>query len=1080
MWRRILGSFSPIVWHDVGPQADWDRNWPELVAIVASVVLVGRSAPVAVQVGLLVAGFGMWWLGIVLGWARLSRIWMGLLGVWVIGSFGAGPSTVWLPWAVAWTWAAMRWRRPLYAAAASLALALVLLGENTGLTMATFLVSVLFLGLASFRWQRARPYVVLRSQRAILVATIVLFGIGLASVKLITSSWWWQVEISALIKGLATWGMILALAPIGYEMDRLLRWAVAHRWLARIYVPAVAGWAAAWLLLAVSWLLVILLLFELSRQLQAVTMVAAVRFSDLFLDRQLILFLLQRSALTWLGLGLSGTALTGVVSLAIEDRQRRRNELQARVVYENGGLRPIALLDLPDGTPVYLVFEEPVQGVASTLSEAVNVEQLVAGSPASATTQQIPVQSAVATQEASQPSEPTSISSQLTSSAPPMNPWQLPSWQGAFFLFFAVTVSVILFLRLYQLDSLQREIYGDIMIVRNYVTNVLGGRWPIRFDLSAGPLYHYLIAPIVVVVGTEYLGIKVASVVVSLLALSATYLFSRELVNDFFALLTMYIAGVSSWLLIFSRLGNSQILLPVLTATSLWLVIRVLKYGRRVDLVAAAVVSTLGLYVYPQSFILPGVIFLTLLLMRWAGFSLKAREMGLFILIVLLCAMPFLLIVRADPANFTAGYIGSKIKAEGSFWALLGNNIVKALMAFHARGDEGFRSNPVGLPHLDWISGVLFLVGIVYWLVSRDRRRWLILLVVPFLLLQVPSVMALNQPREVPSASRTLGIVPIVYLLVATGVWWLIQELRRRFQGVIVPALAAVLLLGGILLLNVDRYFKRYINGLPYQDTPIGRLIADYANALPQDTHVYMVGCCWVYSIPDRFVDKEVARPRNFHYVEPNQLSCVQLQHMELPAVLIWSFRDTLPAPQLESCRHWLPAQLFTHKERPIFYAAPLRPDLPPLAEDTDEAAQLREHLEATSVDIDGQQVDLVYSRLDMGAPANMFDGDIATLARGLEDNPFILDFVFSQPRSVRGLIADFANMDFVVTAKLYPEIRTTPQVYSREYRGLPGNPHIEMDFEDAPDAVRRLRLEILQLNPPLDVHIHVREVKFR
>ena len=88
--------------------------------------------------------------------------------------------------------------------------------------------------------------------------------------------------------------------------------------------------------------------------------------------------------------------------------------------------------------------------------------------------------------------------------------------------------------------------------------------------------------------------------------------------------------------------------------------------------------------------------------------------------------------------------------------------------------------------------------------------------------------------------------------------------------------------LGGILFLNVQRYFKAYISGLPYQDTPIGRLIADYADALPADTQVYMVGCCWEHSIPDRFVDKEVARPQNWHYIDARDLSCLQLQY---PAV---------------------------------------------------------------------------------------------------------------------------------------------------------------------------------------------------
>ena len=609
---------------------------------------------------------------------------------------------------------------------------------------------------------------------------------------------------------------------------------------------------------------------------------------------------------------------------------------------------------------------------------------------------------------------------------------------------------------------------------------VLAGRWPVRFDLSAGPLYHYLIAPIIAVVGLDYAGLKLASVLVSLGVLAATYAFSRRLVNDYFALLTTFIAGVSSWLLIFSRLGNSQILLPLLTAAALWLVIRVVQLNRQSDLIACAIVSALGLYVYPQSFVLPGAIFLTLLLLRLTGLPVTGKKLGIFALIVLVCAIPFVFIVGIDPANFSEGYIGSKMKTEGDFLPLLGQSAVRALLAFNVRGDESFRSNPSGLAQLDRISGILFLVGMAFWFATKERRRWVPIWLVPLLVLLVPSMLALNQPREVPSASRTLGVAPIVYMLVASGLWWLILTMRRRgWQWTAVTIVAAVVL-GSMLFLNTQRYFKLYIGGLPYEDTPIGRLIADYADALPPDTQVYMVGCCWEHSIPDRFVDKEVARPQNWHYVDARDLSCLQLQFLQSPAVLIWSFYDALPAPQLEACAHWLPAQFFTYQDRPTFRAAPLRPDLPPPSAGSGQIAESVTGLDAAPVDLDGQTVDLVYSKLDMGRPEDIFDGDVSTLARGLEANPFVLEFHFPEPRSVRGLSAAFASMDFVVTAKLFADEHAEPKVYTQEFRGLPPDPQIEMAFDDAPSTVRKLRLDVLQLQPPTDVHIHVRELKFK
>lgn len=1068
MLRRISGLFCPLVWPGTGPKADWDRNWPELIAVAVGMWLIGRDAPEAVLLGLWIASLGVWWLGVVLGWGRPSRIWMGLIGGWIISRVSAGASSAWLPWAVAWTAATMRWRRPLHAAAAAVTLAFAILGENSGLSIATLPTLLLIVGAVGLRRQDGRPYLALQSTECALTGVIALLGVGLAAIQLIPLLFAWRTPIGSVLRGLIVWGAAIALVPFGFGTDRLMRWTIAHLRSPRLYVPAVARWAAAWCVLTLLWLLAAPLAINRPDIFGLAPATGAPRLADLILSRSFLVHTTQRSVDFWIGAGLSVLALTGVLALVAADLRRRRTELHVSATCTNGTLRPAAPLHLPDGTAVYVAFAAPETDEARATGEPVTESMQPTGeSPQKE--KALPLQQRLDIQR---------FRHTVPSGA---NPWQLPHWQITFLLLFAATIGVILFLRLFKLESLQREIYGDIMIVRNYVTNVLAGHWPTRFDLSAGPLYHYLIAPIVVLFGRDYVGLKIASVIISLGGLAATYALCREIVDDYFALLTTFIAGVSSWLLVFSRLGNSQILSPLLTAAMLWLAARFVKFGRQADLIACAVVSALGLYVYPQLFILPGVAFVVLVLLRWTGFVVPGRMLGLFVLVTLICAIPFIFIVRADPANFTVGYVGSKLKAEGDLPALLAQNTIKALLALHVRGDEIFRSNPPGQPHLDPISGVLFLAGALYWLTDRERRRWAPLWLAPFLLLQVPSILAVNQPREVPSASRTLGVTPIAYMLVASGLWWLIGAVQRRTRRWTAPIAATAILLAAILALNVQRYFHDYLSNLPYGDIPIGRLIADYADSLPDDTHVYMVGCCWIYSIPDRFVDKEVAQPQNWHYLEANQLSCTQLQYLKLPAVLIWSFRDALPAPQLASCQHYLPAQLYTYRGKPTFRAAVLRPDLPPQQGGATAATETRQGLEATLIELDGQQADLIYSKLDMGSPADMFDGNRATLARGLEANPFVLEFVFSRPRPISGLSADFAHMDFTITARLYGEGDAEGRTYTLEYRDrVPEEPHIEMAFENPPAAVRKLRLEILQLNPPLDVHIHVREIKLK
>lgn len=53
-----------------------------------------------------------------------------------------------------------------------------------------------------------------------------------------------------------------------------------------------------------------------------------------------------------------------------------------------------------------------------------------------------------------------------------------------------------------------------------------------------------------------------------------------------------------------------------------------------------------------------------------------------------------------------------------------------------------------------------------------------------------------------------------------------------------------------------------------------------------------------------------------------------------------------------------------------------------------------------------GQQVDITYSRLDLGTIAHIFDGDNATPLRTLEVNPLQISIDLSQPVDLQKVIA--------------------------------------------------------------------------
>jgi hypothetical protein len=131
-------------------------------------------------------------------------------------------------------------------------------------------------------------------------------------------------------------------------------------------------------------------------------------------------------------------------------------------------------------------------------------------------------------------------------------------------------------------------------------------------------------------------------------------------------------------------------------------------------------------------------------------------------------------------------------------------------------------------------------------------------------------------------------------------------------------------------------------------------------------------------------------------------------------------------------------------------------------------------------ISLGDETIQMTHSALDIGQPKDVFDNNIDTLMRGLDANPFILDLQFSQSQAIKGLMMDFGRMDFSIRIKVYGPGNTSPVSYAGEYRQQPPIPHLDMDFVDGPPQVKRIYIEIEQLLPPEEVHIHVREVVFK
>jgi hypothetical protein len=126
------------------------------------------------------------------------------------------------------------------------------------------------------------------------------------------------------------------------------------------------------------------------------------------------------------------------------------------------------------------------------------------------------------------------------------------------------------------------------------------------------------------------------------------------------------------------------------------------------------------------------------------------------------------------------------------------------------------------------------------------------------------------------------------------------------------------------------------------------------------------------------------------------------------------------------------------------------------------------------------QTVHALHSRFDGGQLKDLFDNDTFTLARGEVDNPWFIELTYPQPHSFTGLTLTTGTLDFQLTVQLYPDDNSAPKVYTQTYKGLGPDPTIELPFDSPPTLIKKVRIEVKDLNNNGDDKIHVREITLK
>lgn len=401
-------------------------------------------------------------------------------------------------------------------------------------------------------------------------------------------------------------------------------------------------------------------------------------------------------------------------------------------------------------------------------------------------------------------------------------------------LFLAI-MAVAVFFRVWMLDQLPSGCYRDEGENGNEAINIMNG---IELEGTATPvyierltqqaaMYNYFIAVIFKIFGIGVVQIRAASVVFGVLCVPAVYFLVRHLFGVRLAVIGAFLLAVTRWHINFSRIGFVGIVSVFFVAVCLYFAYRVYRKRGVIDFVMLGATTALSLYSYIAARFIPVGLFIFMayvFVTERSFFKNYKKQMMAGIIAFLIVFAPLGLYVAQHPQNFmnraskvsifnkdTLKVIGGRYLAKDgqpkSWISLYAENTINTILMFNYRGDGNSRHNYQGKPMLDFVSGMLFVLGFGYVLYHFRKPRYFLLLVMFGSLVQ-PGLLTIESPQ----ALRTVTLVPLIIIFIVIFLQKLYEAALAQYGKASLKVLTGVLaaLMLFVAADNYTQYFEKY------------------------------------------------------------------------------------------------------------------------------------------------------------------------------------------------------------------------------------------------------------------------------
>ncbi len=650
--------------------------------------------------------------------------------------------------------------------------------------------------------------------------------------------------------------------------------------------------------------------------------------------------------------------------------------------------------------------------------------------------------------------------------------------------------------RFYALESYPIYFFGDEAVQTVYGENLIANRFhsqdgtllPMYVDFAgnrwAPLLSMYFHALSLTLFGKSVLVSRATSALISLLSVGSVGLILHKFFKARFAWAGMLLVAVTPAWFLHSRTAFETVMTTSFYATFL-LFYLLYRYKSPGYLYGAVVFGAMTFYTYSNAqaiiVVAAGLLFLSDFRYHWGNREIVLKALVLAAIL----AIPFIQFRMTRPQA-----IVEHLRTIGSFWyqdvptstkilTFAGNYLygLSPQYWFLPNAHDLQRHRMLGFGHMQTLVFPLVLLGlavcIANWRSSAHRTVVLAALATP-----------VGAAMLDIGIARVLAFIIPANLMAAIGLEWLLERVKSRLPyRAVALVLFALLAWANIALLRtalVDGplWFRDYgLYGMQYGarqlfEEAIPRYLAD-----EPDTQI-LVSPTWANGSENFlgfFLTPEERKRVRMEGVGSYLFKQLPLDENMLFAITASEYQGARTSTKFGSIES---LEMIPYPDgTPGFYFVRLA-----YAENAEaifvQEEQARKQLVVENVTLDGQSVELRYSQIDMGASSLMFDGDAFTLMRGREANPFILEFHFPNPRTISGIEGNVGPINVTLTARLYAQADGSPVTSNHTFmNATTGTSSFTLLFDNAPETVTKVRLEILNIQGGETDNIHIREL---